>query len=118
VRKFHIIVPLVLILVSALLGCSGNPSGQNTKNALFFDNFSQTNGSWTRQQDATGSMGYDNNHYNILVNKTDSMLVATAGKSFQDDVSIEVDAARLAVLITIISAWSAAIKTPIITICS
>ena len=94
-RKFHIIVPLVLILASALLGCSGNPSGQNTKNALFFDNFSQTNGSWTSQQDATGSMGYDNSHYNILVNTKDSMLIATAGKSFQDDVSIEVDARKV-----------------------
>jgi hypothetical protein len=95
VKKFHIFVPLVLVLVSALFGCAGNPSAQNTRNALFFDDFSQTTGSWTRQQDATGSMGYENAHYNILVSKKDSMLIATAGKSFQDDVSIEVDARKV-----------------------
>ena len=94
-RKFFVFVPLVLILAAALFGCTGKPATPDKKNALFFDNFSQTNSSWTKLQDATGTMGYENNHYHILVNSINTMLIATTGKSFQDDVSIEVDARKI-----------------------
>ena len=94
-RKFFVFVPLVLILTAALFGCTGKPATPDKKNALFFDNFSQTNSSWTKLQDATGTMGYENSHYHILVNSINTMLIATTGKSFQDDVSIEVDARKI-----------------------
>jgi len=94
VRKFFVVTPLVLILAAGLFGCSGKPTPA-TKNALFFDNFSQTNGSWTTQKDVTGTIGYENNHFHILVSNINSMLIATAGKKFQDDVSIEVDARKI-----------------------
>ena len=94
-RKYFVFVPLVLILAAGLIGCSGNAAAVDTKNALFFDNFTQTNGSWTRLQDPSGIIGYENNHFHILVNNADTMLIATAGKTFPDDVSIEVDARKI-----------------------
>lgn len=95
-KKFYMVVPIVLILAVALFGCTGLSGRPDTKNALFFDDFSQANNSsWTRLQDATGSMGYQNNHFHINVNSINTMLIATAGKKFQDDVSIEVDARKI-----------------------
>jgi hypothetical protein len=95
VRNLYVIVPLVLTLAAGLFGCTGKPAVSVTNNTLFYDNFSQANGSWTKQQDASGTIGYENNHYHILVKTVDTMLIATAGKSFQDDVSIEVDARKI-----------------------
>jgi hypothetical protein len=95
VRKCFVLVPLVLILAVGLFGCASKPPVQVTNNTLYFDNFSQTNGTWTKQKDATGTIGYKNNHFDILINSVDTMLIATAGKKFQDDVSIEVDARKV-----------------------
>jgi hypothetical protein len=93
VRKFFVLVSLVVVL--GAFACSSKPASPVTKNTLFFDDFSQITSGWTKLQDATGSMAYHNNHYVISVTNPDSMLIATAGKSFQDDVSIEVDAKKI-----------------------
>ena len=94
-RKYFVFVPLMLVLAAGLFGCTAKPAGPDTTNALFVDNFSQSNGSWTRLQDATGTIGYENNHFHILVNSINTMLIATAGKKFPNDVSIEVDARKI-----------------------
>ena len=94
-RKYFVFVPLVLILAAGLFGCTGNPPHWTPRMPCSLIIFHKPNGSWTRLQDATGTIGYENNHFHILVNSVNTMLIATAGKTFQDDVSIEVDARKI-----------------------
>jgi hypothetical protein len=94
-KKFFIVVPLVILLVATLYACTSQSAMPDTTNALFFDDFSQSSSGWTQLQDNNGTIGYDNNHYHILVNNLDTMLIGTAGQSLQDDVRIEVDARKI-----------------------
>ncbi|MGB8214353.1 MAG: hypothetical protein WCE68_12425 [Anaerolineales bacterium] len=94
-RKFFVLVPLLLMVVTGLCACTSRPATPDTKNALFFDDFSQSSSGWTQLKNDSGSIEYANNHYIILVNKPSTLLLATPGKSFPGDVSIEVDASKI-----------------------
>lgn len=95
-KRFLVVLPLILALLASLYACSGTPASADAANTLFLDDFSNSASGWTRLNDASGTIGYSNNSYNILVNKPGSLLLATPGKSFQEDVSIEVDARKTA----------------------
>jgi hypothetical protein len=93
VRKFFSVLPLVLIAAAALYACASQPVTPRP-NALFFDDFSNTNSGWTTLQDDSGSIEYANNSIQFSVKKPSTLLLANPGKSFQGDVSIEVDARK------------------------
>jgi hypothetical protein len=95
VRKFFVLVPLVLTLAISLSACTSKPAAAEPKNALFFDDFSQASSGWTQLKNDSGTIEYIKNYYHISVNKPSTLLLATPGKSFQGDVSIEVDARKI-----------------------
>jgi hypothetical protein len=96
VRKFFIVIPLVLFLGSSLYACTSKPATPDTmKNTLFFEDFSQNSSGWTQLKNESGTIEYANNYYHFFVNKPGTLLLANPGKSFQGDVSIEVDARKI-----------------------
>jgi hypothetical protein len=95
VKKQYMLVPLVLILVIFMYACAGEPTTPDTRNALFRDDFSQSSSGWTQIKDGSGTIEYGKDHYRILVNQPGTLLLATQGKSFPGDVSIEVDASKV-----------------------
>ena len=92
VRKFFALISLMLILVTALYACDRKSVKQNT---LFFDDFSKSGSGWTQFKNDQGTLEYVNNYYRMFVNKPSTLLLATPGKSFPGDVSIEVDASKI-----------------------
>ncbi len=94
-KKTVLIVSMALVLSTFLNACAATPATPNTQNALFFDDFSQTASGWTQLSNDSGSMKYANDQYLITVSKPATLLLATPGKTFQGDVSIEVDARKI-----------------------
>ena len=95
-KRFFIIIPLIMILVAFMYACSGSPAAPDATNTLFSDNFSNSSTGWTQLKNDSGTIEYTNNSYQISVNKPATLLLATPGKSFQGDVSIEVEARKTA----------------------
>jgi len=95
VRKFLILVPMVVITAICLYACSSTPVTQDTREILFRDDFSQSSSGWTQMKDDNGVIEYGNNDYHILVNQPGTLLIANPGKSFRGDVSIEVDVHKI-----------------------
>jgi hypothetical protein len=93
-QKF-LIVPLILFAIASLYACASKPAAPDTKNALFFDDFSQNSSGWTQLKNDEGTIEYVDASYHMLVNKPGALLLAHPGKSFQGDVSIEVDAHKM-----------------------
>jgi len=91
-KKFFLIL---LTLAAALVGCSSKPAAADAGNILFADDFSQSSSGWTQSKNDSGTLEYVNSYYHILVNKPGSLLLANPGRSFQGDVSIEVDARKI-----------------------
>jgi hypothetical protein len=94
VRKLSCLAPIVLTLAISLYACASKPAAADTRKVLFSDDFSQSSSGWTQQKDDSGTIEYGDNNYHILVNKPGTLLLANPGKSFQGDVSIEVDARK------------------------
>jgi len=86
---------LILIAVVTTYACSGNQARPDTSNALFFDDFSQNSSGWTQLQNENGTSAYENGYFHISINKAGTLLLANPGKSFDGDVSIEVDARKI-----------------------
>jgi hypothetical protein len=95
VRKFFIVLPLVLIAAASLYACASQPAAPVAKTALFIDDFSNTGSGWTTLQNDSGTIEYANSSYHVTVKKPSTLLLANPVKSFQGDVSIEVDARKL-----------------------
>lgn len=94
-RKFIILIPLIFILAISLYACTSKPAVPDTRTVLFRDDFSQNNSGWTQMKDERGVIEYGNQDYHILVNQPGTLLLANPGKSFQGNVSIEVDARKI-----------------------
>jgi hypothetical protein len=82
----------LLVLTNA---CSGNQAAQAPASALFFDNFSSTASGWTRLQNEATISDYAQNYYRMFIKDPGFLLIANPGKSFDGDVSIEVDARKI-----------------------
>ena len=95
-KRFFIFIPLIVALTASLYACSGSPANSNTPNTLFSDDFSNTSSGWTQLKNDSGTIEYSNDYYHILVNKPGILLLANPGKSFPGDVSVEVDARKIA----------------------
>jgi hypothetical protein len=95
VKRFVIVIPFILTLLASLVACTSTPANQDKKNILFADNFTNSSSGWTQLKNDTGTIGYTNNYYQISVNQPETLLLANPGKSFQGDVSIEVDARKI-----------------------
>jgi hypothetical protein len=94
VRKLFALIPLLFFLATTLYGCSIISTAAEKKNTLFFDDFSSTNSGWTQLKNDNGTIEYANNSYSMVTDKASTLLLANPGKSFQGDVSIEVDARK------------------------
>jgi len=94
-KKFLIVFSLVLFVVTSLYACTDKPAAPDMKNALFFDDFSQSSSGWTQFKDDNGTSEYAKDYYHISVNKPGTLLLANPEKSLQGDVSIEVDARKI-----------------------
>lgn len=95
-KRFHIVIPLIMTLVASLFACTGFPATPDNTNTLFSDNFSNSGTGWTQLKNDSGTIEYNNNSYQISVNKPSTLLLATPGKSFDGDVSIDVEARKTA----------------------
>ena len=96
------------VLVLVAMACStttttatsvpnANPtSGSTSSKVLYRDDFSDSNSGWAHHQTANSTMDYVTGGYHINITTTDMMAYATAGQSFQSNVSIEVDATKTA----------------------
>jgi hypothetical protein len=69
--------------------------GGGVTQILFQDDFSNTNSGWDRTHNEYGSTDYENGGYRINVIQTDSFFFGNPYQSFQNDVSIEVDATKI-----------------------
>jgi len=95
-KKVHFIATILLIAFS-LSGCqlpsvaewATEPGG-----LLFQDDFSSTEGSWTRASTPDGAMDYYREAFRVWVNLSDYDFWSTPGLNFQA-VRLEVDAGRL-----------------------
>jgi hypothetical protein len=96
VKRFCIVIPLIMTLVASLYACTGSPAAPDITNTLFSDNFSNSGTGWTQLKNDSGTIGYYNNSYQISVNKPSTLLLATPGKTFEEDVSIDVEARKTA----------------------
>ena len=95
VKRFLIVIPLIITLLASLSACSGSSGKPDKTHTLFFDDFSNSSSGWTRLNNDDGTIEYADDYYGISVNKPATLLLATPGKSFQGDVSIEVDARKI-----------------------
>jgi hypothetical protein len=87
-----IFIPLaVLVLVAIACGTTTNSS-----KILYQDNFKDPSSGWDHATIADGSTDYQNGGYRINVLTPNVSLWANPSKNFQNDVSIEVDAAKTA----------------------
>ena len=86
---------LTICLLMAILPACSKAQSQAPANALYFDNFSNTNSGWTTFNTANGVGEYADGGFHILVNKPATLLISSPGKDFAGDVSIEVDAHKI-----------------------
>lgn len=94
-KRIILLITAVLIAVS-MTACNGKPAGGTAPaGALYFDNFSSASSGWTRIQNDQGTSDYANGYFHILINKAATLLIANPGKSFDGDVSIQVDAKKI-----------------------
>ena len=105
-NKKILIALAVLVLVA--MACStaaiiptsapnANPtSGGTSAKVLFQDNFGDPNSGWDQTTGADGTTDYQNGGYRINVLTPNVSLWANPSKDFQNDVSVEVDAAKTA----------------------
>jgi hypothetical protein len=96
------------VLVLVAMACStttttatsvpnANPtSGSTSSKVLYHDDFSDSNSGWAHHQTANSTMDYVTGGYHINITTTDMMAYATAGQSFQSNVSIEADTTKTA----------------------
>ena len=95
--KRIILLTAAALMVVSMAACGGKPAESAAPaNALYFDNFANASSGWTRADNDTGSMDYANGYFHILVKKAATLLIANPGKSFEGDVSIQVDAHKIA----------------------
>ncbi len=93
-RKITLFIVSILI-VASIAACGGKSETSAPANALYFDNFSNSSSGWTRINNEEGVSDYAKGYFHILVNKAKTLLIANPGKSFEGDVSIEVDATKI-----------------------
>lgn len=89
----------IFILASATLACQSANSFIEDYEAkagqvLFQDDFSDNARGWNQQQNGDGAAGYQDGHYRILVNTTNSDVLANPNLNFTDTL-IEVDATKV-----------------------
>jgi hypothetical protein len=88
-----------LVLMAASLACQLGGNGGTTpvdSNVLYQDDFSNPNSGWDSVRDDTAITDYENGGYRIFVNEANYDYWATAQKSFDGDVVIDVDATKTA----------------------
>ncbi|NCP86156.1 MAG: hypothetical protein CO094_10425 [Anaerolineae bacterium CG_4_9_14_3_um_filter_57_17] len=94
-------IVMIIVLLAASLACSlftaSAPSAPaQSANILFQDNFSSTSSGWDQASGDNGSTDYANGAYRIYVSSTQYDAWANPGKSFDADVSVEVDVTKTA----------------------
>ena len=98
-KSFIFLLLFTLILTSCQgLSFSGLFSSQTTQssgiqNALFFDDFSNSDSGWDQIRNADGVTDYENGHYLIQIDRPNLDYFANPSKSFTD-VRVEVEAYR------------------------
>jgi hypothetical protein len=93
-KKFPSLYPILLFVLASLYACAAQPTPSGNQKSLFFDNFSSNSSGWTQLQDDNGKLAYQQNAYDILINKPSTLLIANPGKTFQGDITVEVDARK------------------------
>jgi hypothetical protein len=94
-RRFPLLIVAILV-ISLISACSGSASPNTPPaNSAYFDNFTNASSGWTRLQNELGTADYAKGYFHILINKAGSLLISNPGKSFDGDVSIEVDARKI-----------------------
>jgi hypothetical protein len=78
-----------------MTACNGSAQTSAPANSIYFDNFSNAASGWTRTQNETGLSDYAKGYFHIQVNTKSSQIIANPGKTFDGDISIEVDARKL-----------------------
>ena len=81
--------------MASLSACASQLAAPDMTKALLFEDFSRSNSGWTQLKNEDGTIEYADASYHIFVNKPGTLLLAHPGKSFQGDVSIEVDARKM-----------------------
>jgi hypothetical protein len=84
---------LILPLILLLAGCSVFTISQG--DVYFQDDFSNTFSGWDRVSGSDGVTNYADGAYRIFSAVTDYYMWATSGRSFPNDVRIEVDATKM-----------------------
>jgi hypothetical protein len=93
-RKVFLFIASIFLLVLTY-ACTGSKVVQPSASALFFDDFSNTASGWTRLQNEATISDYAQNYYRMYIKNPGTLLIANPGKSFDGDVSIEVDARKV-----------------------
>ncbi len=94
-RKITLIFIAILMIIP-LAACGSKPQESTAPaGALYFDNFSNTSSGWSRVNNDDGVSDYGEGYFHILVKKAATLLISNPGKSFEGDVSIEVDARKI-----------------------
>lgn len=101
-KLFSAILLIILTAGCSLLPATGNEiSGPTVESpvppsgfVLFQDDFANTASGWERVNDFSGIMNYDNGVYRIQVNKDNTNMWSTPGKTF-NDARIEVDVVKI-----------------------
>jgi hypothetical protein len=92
-KLFFLSISFLMVFLAA---CGSKAQTSAPVNALYFDNFDSSSSGWSTFNTADGVGEYADGSYRIQVDKAGTLLVANPGKDFNGDVSIEVDARRLA----------------------
>ena len=95
-KRFFIVIPILLTLLASLSACTAPSTKPAQTKSLFSDDFSNTTSGWTVSNTVDGSIGYSADSYTFLVNNPGTLLLANPGKSFPGDISVEVDARKMA----------------------
>jgi hypothetical protein len=95
-KRFFIVIPILLTLLASLSACTAPSTKPAQTKSLFSDDFSNTTSGWTVSNTVDGSIGYSADSYTFLVNNPGTLLLANPGKSFPGDISVEVDARKIA----------------------
>jgi hypothetical protein len=77
------------------VGGGSSPAAPTKSNVLFHDDFSDPNSGWDHSSTENGTADYASGGYEIHVKATNLSKWANPGKGFQDDVRLEVDAAKV-----------------------
>jgi hypothetical protein len=92
----------IAVVAAASLACSllsptvTNVQPTTQSNILFADDFSSNSSGWAEVDEAAKFAGYSNGGYRMWLNTAQYDIWAYPGKSFDDPVSIEVDATKTA----------------------